>query len=100
HSIGGPTLELDSEEFRLRGRRLEALEVKHVESLALDIEVVGIGPVTRIGDRSNQDVYVDAPVSAHPVLFHDLPSDDWSSRLRTMIGPHVANILASDAYAA
>lgn len=100
HSIGGPTLELDSEEFRLRARRLEALEVRHVSSLSLDVEVVGIGTVTRVGDRSNQDVYVAEPTSAHPVLFHDLADEDWQTRLRMVIGPHVANVLASDAYAA
>lgn len=100
HSVGGPTLELDSEEFRQRVRRLASLEVRRVDHLSLDVEVVGRGIVTRVGDRSSQDAFVAEPTSAHPVLFHDLPLPDWQARLRSMLGPLIANVLGSDAYAA
>lgn len=100
HSVGGPTMELDSEEFRSRAKRLLALAVRRVDGLALEVQVNQIGVVTRIGDRSSEDVYVEGPTTATPVLFHDLRGDDWPNALQGLIGPHIANILGSDAYAA
>jgi hypothetical protein len=100
HSVGGPTLDLDSDEFRARARRLDALTVKRVDGLSLDVEVVDIGTVTRVGDRAGEDIYVESPTSAAPVVYHDLPGDDWPTALQSAIGPHIANVMSSDAYAA
>lgn len=100
HPIGGQTLELDSIGFREASRHLEALRVFRVDDLILDIALPPNGAARPIGENSHQDIYVDNTNPAAPEMYHDMPIADWQGRLQKAIGPHIANLLGSDAYAA
>ena len=100
HSLGGQqTLELDSEAFAARSRRLQSLNVRQVPDLVIHASVEGTSLNKSLGQGSYQDIYIQNPTSAKPVLFHDLNGDGWQDRLRRKIAPHLAAVLENGAYA-
>lgn len=100
HSIGGQqTVELDSEAFSARSRRLQALAVRQVNDLVIHAAVEGTGQEAQLGKGSYQDIYLENPTSNKPILFHDLNGDGWHDRLRRKIAPHLATLLENPAYA-
>lgn len=102
HSLGGPTLDLGSDAFRERATRLTQLQVRHVDDLVLDLAVVGADPpvTVAVGEGSARDLHVEGVTTAHPVLYHDLPGDDWLDQLRRHVAPHLAELVENPAYAA
>lgn len=97
HSLGTQTVELASQQFDERARRLTNLAVRQVEDLIVEATVDGL--TVTLGQGSNQDVYLENPTSTHPVLFHDLHGDDWPDRLRRKLAPSLAAILENASYA-
>lgn len=100
HSLGTQTLEIGSEQFQERARRLQRLRVVRVDELILDAEVVGTEIRASIGDQAGFDVFLDGPTTQQPVLYHDLREDGWKERLRGKLGENVAAILENPAYSA
>ena len=102
HALGGPTLDLGSDAFRERALRLTQLQVRHVDDLVLDLTVKGTDPPLSVpvGEGSARDLHVEGATTAHPVLFHDLPGDDWLDQLRRHVAPHLADLIDNAAYAA
>ena len=100
HSLGAQTLEIGSEQFQERARRLQHLRVVRVDELILDAEVVGTESLASIGEQAGFDVFLDGPTSQQPVLYHDLREDDWKERLRGKLGDSVAAVLENPAYSA
>ncbi|MDQ6880228.1 MAG: hypothetical protein M3082_21495 [Candidatus Dormibacteraeota bacterium] len=100
HSLGTQTLELGSEQFHERSRRLLKLRVVHVEQLVLDAAVVGSEARTSIGDQADIDVFLEGPTSAQPVLYQSLRGDGWKDGLRRKLAPNIAAVLENASYAA
>ena len=99
--LGGPGLELGSDTFRRRARRIDQLEVVQADNIVLSVTLIGAGlPPAPVGTHPNGDVYLhDAGQSA--VLYHDLEGDvtDWLPRLRPRLGRPLAALLESPAHA-
>ena len=100
HSLGVQRLELGSPQFEERARRLRNLRVRRVDDLVIDARVEGLHVEATIGKGSTQDVFLEEPASAHPVLYHDLGGDDWQEALRRKLAPHLAALLQNSAYTA
>src|SRR5262249_38773343 len=100
HSLGAQTLEIGSEQFQERARRLQQLRVVRIDELILDAEVVGTEIRASIGEQAGFDVFLDGPTTQQPVLYHDLQQDDWRERLRGKLGENVAALLENPAYSA
>ena len=98
HSLGTQTLELSSDQFEERARRLRALTVRKTRDLVIDASIDGAPFSVTLGDGSDADVFLENPTSPAPVLFHDLAGDGWQDRLRRKIAPHLASILENSAY--
>ena len=82
HSLGAQTLDPASEEFQRRFQRLQALRVRRVHDLVLDLTTDALETSLTLGEGSTQDVFLQGPTTASPVLYHDLDGDDWAARLR------------------
>lgn len=100
HSLGTQTLELGSEQFQERARRLQRLRVIRLDELVLDAEVVGTDIRASIGEHAGFDVFLDGPTTSQPVLYHDFPQESWRERLRGKLGENVAAVLENPAYSA
>jgi hypothetical protein len=100
HSLGTQTLEIGSEQFQERARRLQRLRIVRIDELILDAEVVGTDIRASIGEQAGFDVFLDGPTTQQPVLYHDLQEDDWKERLRGKLGENVATLLENPAYSA
>ena len=100
HSLGTQTLEVTSQQFEERARRLQALRVLQMEDLVIDASIPGSSHGVTIGEGSDQDLFLEGPTSSAPVLFHDLSGDGWQDRLRRKIAPHLATVLENPAYGA
>ena len=98
HSLGSQTLELASNQFDERARRLLALTVRRVENLVIDAAITGTKHTATIGEGGDQDVFLENPTSATPVLYHDLAGTGWQDRLRRRIAPHIAAVLENPSY--
>jgi hypothetical protein len=98
HSLGTQTLQLESQQFQERSRRLFALRVVQVQNLVLDAGVVGTELTTVIGEGAESDLFLEGPSSANPILYHDLSGDGWQERLRRRIAPHLAAVLENPNY--
>lgn len=99
HSLGTQTLELTSIQFEERARRLQALTVRQTEDLIVDACIDGSAFKVTLGEGTDQDIFLENPTSAAPVLFHDLAGPGWQDRLRRKIAPHLASVLENTAYA-
>ncbi|MDP9484284.1 MAG: DUF3883 domain-containing protein [Actinomycetota bacterium] len=99
HSLGTQTLDPASLQFEERARRIRDLRVKQLDDLVVDAVAEGSGVRVTIGEGSAQDLFLEAPNSASPVLFHDLSGDGWQDRLRRKIAPLLATVLENQAYA-
>lgn len=97
--IFGAPLELGSRTFRERAARLDALRVIQLDNLVLHVSVVGTDIEVTVGEERNQDVYLEAPTTARPILYHDL-SGQWDERLRSLASGHLAALLEAPGYAA
>lgn len=100
HSLGTQTLELMSQTFEERARRLRSLRVRHVENLIVDARVEGTDMVTTLGEGLNQDIFLEGPTSSAPILFHDFSGENWKDHVRRRLAPHLAAILENAAYTA
>lgn len=100
HAVSGPTLELGSDAFRERARRLARLRVHQVDDLVLDLRLEGTDLVVPVGVGTDRDLYVEGVNSASPLLYHDLNGTDWLDRLRRHVAPHLAELVENPAYAA
>lgn len=100
HSLGTQTLGLTSQQFEVRARRLQALTVRQLDDLVIDASIAGCPFHVTIGEGSGQDLFLENPTAAMPVLFHDLSGDGWQDRVRRKLGPHLATVLENPAYAA
>ncbi len=105
HSLGAQTLDVASEQFEQRARRIRNLQIKQLEDLIVDAVVEDTtNPEdstihVTLGEGSGQDLFLDKPTSGSPVLFHDLSGDGWQDRLRRKIAPYLARVLENPAYA-
>jgi hypothetical protein len=99
HSLGTQTLDATSDEFERRARRIRNLRINQVENLLIDASVEGSPERVTLGEGSTQDLFLEAPASSSPMLFHDLSGDGWQDRLRRKIAPYLATILENQAYA-
>lgn len=99
HSLGTQTLDATSHEFDVRTRRIRNLRIKQLNQLAVDAIAEGSEARVTIGEGSTQDLFLEKPTSASPVLFHDLSGDGWQDRLRRKIAPYLATVLENPAYA-
>lgn len=99
HSLGTQTLEMTSTQFEERARRLQALTVRQTEDLIVDACIDGSAFKVTLGEGTDQDIFLESPTSAAPVLFHDLAGPGWQDRLRRKIAPHLASVLENTAYA-
>jgi hypothetical protein len=97
HSLGAQTLEPTSGQFEERARRLQALQVRQVERLSLDVEVVDTGLRLTLGEQEST-TYLEGALSATPVLYHDLAGVEWREELRPHLGRHVAAMVDNVAY--
>lgn len=100
HSLGTQTLEPTSQQFEERTRRLRSLRVRQVKNLIIDAIVEGTETVATLGEGSNQDIFLEGPTSAQPILFHDFEGDAWQERIRHRMAPYLASILENPAYGA
>jgi len=100
HALGGASLELGSEAFRERARRLSCLRAIQVDDLALHLRVVGTDITETIGVGPDRDLYLDGPTTTRPVLYHDFNGDGWVDRLRRHLSPHLAELVQNPAYGA
>jgi hypothetical protein len=100
HSLGAQTLEPTSGEFENRSRRLQALTVRQVADLVLDVAVVGTETRVVVGRGSVQDLYLDGATTGSPVLYHDVDGPDWPRRLRSRLAGHLAALVENTAYTA
>ncbi len=98
HSLGTQTLEPDSERFKERARRLQAVTVRYVPDLVVGASIEGSEYAVRLGEGSNQDIYLEDATTTKPVLYHDLGGDGWQDRLRRKLAPYIARILENPAY--
>ncbi len=98
HSLGSQTLEVTSSQFEARARRLQSLTVRQMDDLVVDAWVPGVSRNVILGEHSDQDLFLEGPTSAAPVLYHDLAGDGWQDRLRRKIAPHLATVLENAAY--
>jgi hypothetical protein len=76
HSLGTQTLEPTSQAFEERARRLHSLRVRQVDNLIVDAQVEGTGLIATMGEGLDQDIFLEGPTSAAPVLFHDFAGGD------------------------
>jgi len=98
HSLGTQTLETESEQFRERARRLQAVTVRYVPDLVVRVSIDGGEHAETLGENSYQDVFLEGPTSTEPVLYHDLGGEGWQDQLRRKLAPHIARILENPAY--
>ena len=97
HSLGALTLEPTSLRFEERARRLQALQVRQVGRLALDVEIVDTDLQLTLGDQE-PTTYLEGALSATPVLYHDLSGMEWREELRPHLARHVAAMVDNVAY--
>lgn len=100
HAVGGPTLTLGSDAFRDRALRLSQLRVIRADDVVLDLTVRGTDLHATVGEGSARDLYLEGATTAKPILYHDLPGDDWPDQLRHHLAPHLAALVESPAYGA
>jgi hypothetical protein len=100
HSLGTQTLELGSQQFEERATRLQNLRVEQVDDLVIDAQVAGTDLAATIGEGSGHDLFLEAPTTSQPVLYHDLNGDDWKDVLRRKLAQHLAVLLENTAYTA
>lgn len=98
HSLGSQTLELGSEQFDERSRRLSNLRVVQLGDLVIHAKAEGTDVAVTIGEGSDQDLFLQGPTSSHPVLFIDLAGEGWQDRLRRKISSQLATVLENPAY--
>lgn len=99
HSLGTQTLDSTSDEFEVRARRIRNLRIKYLNELLVDAVAEGSNARVTIGEGSTQDLFLEKPTSASPVLFHDLAGEGWQDRLRRKIASYLATVLENQAYA-
>ena len=73
---------------------------EQVDDLVIDAQVDGTDLTATIGEGSGHDLFLEAPTTSQPVLFHDLNGDDWKEVLRRKLAPHLAVLLENTAYTA
>jgi hypothetical protein len=100
HKLGGLPLELGSQAFAERARRLRNLRVMQVDDLVIDARVEGTNAAATIGEGCGHDVFLEDATTSKPVLFHDFKGPDWKEQLRRKLAPHLAALLENSAYAA
>lgn len=100
HSLGVQTLDPLGKDFGTRSRRLQALTVRRVKDLVLDLSTDAADRPVTLGEGTAKDLFLENPTSAAPVLFHDLEGDDWAARIRQRLAPQLAELLENPAYAA
>jgi hypothetical protein len=100
HSLGTQTLELTSQQFDERARRLQALTVRQLDDLVIDASIPGGSFGVTLGEGFDQDLFLENPTSTSPVLFHDLTGDGWQDRLRRKLAPHLASVIENPSYSA
>jgi len=100
HSLGTQTVELGSQQFEERARRLRNLRVVQVDDLIVDVRVEGTDETATIGEGSDQDLFLEGALSANPILYHDLTGETWKDALRRKLAPHLAKLLENPAYSA
>ncbi len=100
HSLGTQTLELGSQQFRERSRRLANLRILQVDDLVLDATVAGLDVRRSIGEGSDRDLFLDGANTLAPRLYHDIRGQAWEERLRRRIAPHLATLAGNPNYAA
>lgn len=98
HSLGAQTPDETSPEFKVRANRIRSLRIIKLDDLIVDAVAKGLDIQVKIGERSDQDLFLENPTSSSPILFHDF-SGDWQDRLRRKIAPYFATILENPAYA-
>ena len=98
HSLGTQTLEVTSNEFDLRSRRLQALRLRQVDDLVVEAAVDGTTHSETIGHGADRDLFLDDSVPSAPVLYHDFTGPTWTERLRRKIAPYYATLLENPAY--
>lgn len=98
YAVAGTTIDIENDSFRDRARRLAGLTVRRVKDLALRVWVPDSPWEQTTGLGKSGEIYVEGPLKAEPVIFHDYPGEDWLPRFRSDLAPHLASILESDAY--
>ena len=79
HSLGPQTLEVTGEQFPIRARRLQNLTVRQVDDLIIDATAEGFDRVVSIGEGSTEELFLEGPDTAAPVLLHDLSGEGWQA---------------------
>ena len=91
HAGGTNPLDPTGDAFKERARRLSELRVRRLRNLTLDASVVGLPGVREIiGDRSQDESYLDTSRPGSPVIYHDFAGEDWRPRLRRRLAGHLA----------
>ena len=99
HSLGTQTLELGSEIFNSRARRLRSMKVRKVRDLVIDASVEGTNRSVTLGEGASEELFLEGPTTQSPTLFHDFHGESWRDRLRLRISPYLALVAENSAYA-
>lgn len=100
HSLGTKTMEVGSDDFERRARKLQTLSIRQVDDLVIDASIDGTNLRQPIGEGSEQDVFLEIQGNHPPIIFHDFTGEGWKERLRKRIAPHLASLLENSAYSA
>jgi hypothetical protein len=98
HSLGTQTLDSAGDQFEQRARRIQNLKIRQLDDLVVDATVESTGERVILGEGSTQDLFLERPTSASPVLYHDFSGDDGQERLRRKLAPYLAAVLENQAY--
>ncbi len=98
YRIGGMSMELGGETFQNRVERLKNLKIIQSEEVIVKADVDGLRITKTIGDGISNNIYIHEPLSAKPILYHNIQSINWADELKRYFAPHLANLLENPAY--
>lgn len=95
HRAGRVTMDVGSEQFTERTRRLLNTTFQQVDSLVVQASVVGMEVTKQVEPTGEGSVHVDGPRSPRPTIVFDMHGSQWPRTLRTNLATHLAAILDS-----
>ena len=98
YRIGGMPMELGGETFQNRVERLKNLKIIKSEEVIVKAGVDGSRITKTIGDGMPNNIYLHEPLSAKPILYHNIQGINWADELKRYFAPHLATILENPAY--
>lgn len=99
HSVGTQTLEIGSEQFRERARRLRRLRIVQLNQLLLEARVEDTDITASLSGQRDFEVFLDGPTSPNPILYHTFRGEALKDGLRRRLGTSVAAVLENANYA-